>query len=512
MKTKSSLALSLILISNLAHGVTGTATSYKSPNSIEEQCIQIEDADDGNSIYKNKDREKSKELCDVDFYSETTLLCPKLTSTSPGTYVYSLKESKISKKDAAAQCTGLVKDKSGKLRADLKIKKIGSYKQTMNTGSGTYSISSLLYYFFGRLLNTNAKVPVAVYRTMDVKSHFDLVSSKAKPTTSDLIKGWNGMQQAESNPAKWSEKDMLFTDGYKQIFGAFLHAGGERYGTYFHGSRESGWGAPAYGDLKNTPSFKALQTLSKNPQQTHLEAAIAVGLSTGTEKYPYIKTHKPKEEADKLGNPLTKFEIVNWMQDWSEIAVLDHVLSQQDRIGNEDYNWYWAYGENGLTHYKKVDDEFKDKSRIAMATLINKKQLLPPTKIANLNPILLQRTILGDNDAGAGAGPHSKARKYANFTKISGVVKLIQHMNADFYIKFQKLAKDFRDEGQVFNYVKNEIGLIEPSFENLKTNIAEVSDILRNSCKAGNLKFDLNIDEFIMTSGQTKEQIISCDI
>jgi hypothetical protein len=70
-----------------------------------------------------------------------------------------------------------------------------------------------------------------------------------------------------------------------------------------NGPRKAAWGAPQSREFQTTPAFTALR------RDATLASAIA-------------------------GAPYPAQQMVFWMRELSEIAVLDHIFSQQDRVGN----------------------------------------------------------------------------------------------------------------------------------------------------------------------------------
>lgn len=261
-----SVSLFLQGLSN-THAVVGRKViEYTSPNNLTEKCIPLAPIPGGK--YTDSDLNKEEELCAVNFYENTVALCPKEKSTSPGTYVYSLvglNDLNFHQVEAEKQCA----------KTDRLAFKVGTFKQTMNqaTTSATNSLSSLLYYHFSRYFDTMVKVPVSVYRTMDKDAHHDRVAEKAHGNGSMNIAGWNFIKEAEEHPERYNERLRLFTDNFKQIFGVLLKAKGERYGSYFFGTRESGWKSQ-YLDFKAAPPFMAVKSSSD------LKAAIKEAIST----------------------------------------------------------------------------------------------------------------------------------------------------------------------------------------------------------------------------------------
>lgn len=184
-----------------------------------------------------------------------------------------------------------------------------------------------------------------------------------------------------------------------------------------------------------------------------------------------------------------------WMTDVSEIVLFDYIFSQQDPIGNIDYVWEWTYKENDpeknqmVVKHKKIDRKFKDATGSQCEALSKN----PPAEIAALKPILLQRTILGDNDAGG-------RFQYSNFAKRTNMLENLRQFNAKSYSRLLALNADLQKKGNIFQYlVKNfpvsEADQVKQIIDNTKL----ASDVLRASCKAGSHQLDLGPKEFFLT-------------
>lgn len=190
------------------------------------------------------------------------------------------------------------------------------------------------------------------------------------------------------------------------------------------------------------------------------------------------------------------------MIDVNETAVLDYIFSQQDRVGNIDYIWTWAFVNDGKVHYKVLDDKFKKLTRVAMS----KTNISPPEDIKHLNPVLVQRTILGDNDAGA-------LFQYANYTKKFEMLEEMRHMSSELYNKLQALNLDFKKKGPLYQYAAESFGMLEKDLIQFVINVDLAASALKRSCKSGLLRFDLNSKSLvsIMSNGDGVEESVSCE-
>jgi len=451
--------------------VAGDRHTFSSPNGVTETCVALAKVPGG--VYSDEDKVKEKALCAIDIYDRHVAVCPKLKSTSPGTFVYELTKGPFAgdqKGFEAKVCP----------RGDIVVPEAdgppAGFKVTMNAKgtSGTFATASLLYYHFARYLDASIHVSVSVYRSIDRKAHeqrvtrrgLDLSAGKKSLTMNHAA--WQELEQVEKNPDAYAETDELFTADRTRIYGVLLHVHGKRYGPELNGTRKSGWGEGQNRDFQETAPFLALR--SEKP----LEEAIAEGLAKA-QRDPALK------KAMKDG--VSKEQMAYWMQDLTEITLLDYIFSQQDRVGNIDYVPYWHW----------VDG---DKVRVAKADGDN-----PPAEAHDAK--LIRRTWLNDNDAGGKV-------KYANFTKKTGMLEKIRHYNPETYRRLIALDKDLKAKGELYAYLRDTFGLTEAQLNQGIQATHEAVEILRSTCKAGKLRFDLDPDAFL-TTGKAVAQKIDCD-
>ncbi len=432
--------------------VSGDVSQFKSPNGVIESCIVLTKLPLG--VYSDGDVQNEEKFCALNFYDNSVALCPKIWSTSAGTIVMdNSKSGKTSAQSEASSCG-----------TNSPLDSVAKFKQTINRPdtSGTYSNSSMLYYHFSRALNATVDIPVAVYRTMDREEHYNRVSTKAYPSANAKmnIAGWKHLKAAELNPAYYTPTSDLFTaDG--QLYGVLLKDKGERYGAEVNGTRVNGWGKGQNMDFQKTPGFTALRSSQDMP------AAIEDGINQAFKD--------PAMSRAFAGVRPSATQVTLWMKEISEIVILDYIFSQQDRVGNIDYRWFWVFQDaNGKVQTAKVDSK---------AALLKKSEIRPPAEITALNPVLVQKTSIGDNDAGAMVA-------YANYTKATGMLESIRHISADTYRRLIKLADDFDKQGANYQAITN-YGLRADSLKQTLGNTKMAAAILTKACQAGILKFDL---------------------
>jgi len=451
--------------------VRGQVTEFTSPNGETERCVALAHMPGGR--YTEADKAKEAEFCAIDFYGKTHALCPKVFSTSPGTLVYALAGGPYAGNPAgfeAEACGGGVH----------KIAASGepiSYKMSVNTreSSATFANSSLIYYHFARYFHAGVDVPVAVFRSIDRKEHSRRVSARGASLSAGRSNlkmnhaAWQALLAAERDPSTYKPTSELFTpEG--QLYGVMLHPEGKRYSEEINGTRRSGWGDGQNRDFQETAPFRALR--SDKPLAEAIEEGRRIAFQDA-------------KIARATGKDATPVQMVFWMSDLVDITLLDFLFSQQDRIGNIDYVTQWVWAREG-----------KLQSRRAAGTT-------PPPDIAPFAPTLVKRTELGDNDAGV-------RMTYVNYTRRTGMLEKLRHYRADAYRQLMRLDGDFQSGGPLKEYVRTTFGLSDREFAQVVANTAAAAAILRESCKAGRLRFDVDPEEFVVT-GSVKPKELDCD-
>ncbi|MXU66463.1 hypothetical protein [Oceanomicrobium pacificus] len=450
--------------------VTGIETGFTSPAGVAERCVRITPAPGG--AYSDKDLEAEAAYCAIDFYAAGIALCPKTWSTSPGMALYDLSEGPYT-----GDRDGFMREacKEGKAAKDLAADRIAKFKPTMNGRgtSATFSTSSLLYYHFSRYFDMQAKVPVAVWRSMDRQAHLDQVARMGLALTGGHARmnheGWALLVAADERPESYSPTDELFTADRSQIYGALLDSPGHRYGPQLNGTRASGWGKGQNRDFQETPAFLALR--ANAPLAEAIEAGIAAG-----RRDPLI--------AKDLAADVPRYQIARWMQDLTEIVLLDFIFSQQDRIGNIDFEPYYHWVEAGELKSKKA------------------KHHSPGDGDVPDGAMLIRHTRLNDNDAG-GKLP------YANFAKSTQMLEKMRHFPPNLYRRLIALDTDLQSGGPVFGWLSSSFGLTEAQVTQVVKNTALARGILQDACDAGQLRFDLDPDGFAL-SGEGADVSLDC--
>ena len=454
--------------------VSGQTTRFESPGGVVETCVVLDPMP--GAVYTDADHDAERELCAVDLYDPQVAICPKLVSTSPGTFIYGL--------DAGAYAGAPERFESEVCpRGEVVVEEADGppvyFKVTMNgqETSATFSTASLLYYHFSRFLNGTVRVPVSVYRSIDRGVHEQRVTRRGLDLSANRSAlrmnhaAWQELDAVEKGSEQYVSPDEIFTADRKRVHGVLLRVSGRRYGPEFNGTRRSGWGDGQNQDFQQTAAYLALR------HDAPLAAAIDHGL----------RSARRDDELDRaLGATVSATQMAFWMQDLTEIVFLDYLFSQQDRIGNIDYvdTWHWVH--DGVLH-----------TRAARGSV-------PPPDIAGSAPVLLRRTWLNDNDAGG-------KRMYRNYAKRTGMIEGLRHFNPDTYRRLIGLAADLAAGGEIHSYVRDTFGLTQQQLDQIVTNAGLAAATLQAACRAAQLRFDLD-PVGVLTAGAASVSSVDCDV
>jgi hypothetical protein len=453
------------------------------------QCIVLNrfPADSG-AKYKSNDVDKEQALCGIDFTDKGIGMCPKTWSTSPGTIIYDISKSKYSANpdQFEAEYCPKQRDLKGKVEG---VDKLASYKQSINSQfkqstSATYAQASPLYYEYSRYFNTTADIPVAVIRTMDAQEHLRRVASKGHAIAQGklIANGWTVVTSAERNPTGYIPVNEFYYGDPKDdlFYGTMLKGSGARYGAEFNGNIVGKGYSEQYVFLQKTPAFLALS----NPKGFSNAATEAI-----------LASKADSVVARSLGATVSNEQMMFWMQEMSDIVLMDYIFGQQDRPGNIDYLWIWY----------SVDDKGELKSTRAGSEVERPRMgsIAVPDEVKGRGKYyLIQKTQINDNDA---AG-----RAYANFTKKFGLLERVRHMNAVTYRQLIRLAKDYQAKGQLYNYL-NETFYMPPTYTNsIIQNSVRAAQIVQSACKAGTMRFDLSAETYLATQ-KVEDVHVDCD-
>ncbi len=460
-----------------------------SPNGVQEKCIRhrLPGAD-----YREKDSKKEAEFCSIDLYNGHYAICAKTWSTSPGSVIYNISSTGLTVSRAEDQCQQL---NNGRVEGAHKVAK---FKNTMNARgtSGTYSQSSLIYYHISRYFGMLTDIPVSVYRSIDREQHLNRVALRASRQGrmgKQMKAGWRTLIAAEQSPSSYSPTDELFTDNQRQIYGILIRGRGERYGAEVNGIR-SKWGLKQNIEFTQTAPFMALQS------EKNLNAAIQDGL---------VSARKNRKLREALGGFVSNEQMIFWMTELAEVTLMDYIFSQQDRIGNIDYRWYWVYVKNDVLSNKREKSLEDSNGDELPRKAVDFSNIQPPSEIAEYQPVLIQKTQLNDNDAGTRKLNTNAKSPYVNYTKRAKMLEKIKHYPARLYSKLVKFNDDLQTAGVIWQFMSTQFDINPKYLESARFFANEALEVLRKKCENKELIFDLNPKEYLIT-GATQPKRMDC--
>jgi hypothetical protein len=397
------------------------------------------------AYYKDSDRKDEAMLCGIDFYGSTSMydipliqvaICPKNRSTNPAVELYKLKSTELSIQAYESQQCRLPSKKRDKKLA----KRLAKFKQSI---SCSYTPSILGYYHVSRMLGNIGDVSPAVIRTMALKRHRKIaklgyqVARKYKQTIQ--AKTWKNMIDTENHidsksnkmGKKYSKK--IFTIDNKQLFGAMQK------------------------DVKHEEKYKEFYIKNVKNSYRHLTSQ------------PFVK----KLLRQNI-NAKTSVAMLYQLKDYSDMLVIDYILSQEDRFGNMAYkDYYYFINDAGEIQRSRIRDSESELS----------------TEQSDPNLYKVRRLVLKDNDCGVNR---------LNRTKQSKIMSKIRHMSLNTYQSLLKLEANIETEN-LEHFFKNELLFSTKDWENFEHAIQNLKSILQKNCRSGRLSLDLNPQRKILS-------------
>ena len=464
----ASLAAAFFFQTAQAIDVDGTVTEFATSGGLVERCVRIKPFP--GARYSDHDEEAEKGFCALDL--EQHALCPKLWSTSPGTVVFTVAGGESGIDEFERTHCG-----DGHHASDFAEDKPAVFKLSVNgqKTSATYAPSSWVYYHLSRYFQTEVFVPPAVYRSMDREAHHRRVVTPALTLMEGrharmLSEGWKYLDALETNGLGGTAARQALTDGGRQVFGVLIDNKGDRAGMEVNGTRESGWGDGQNEDFQQTAAYLAL----RDPASPAEAASASVR-----------KARRNPKMARALDEATPVEQVYAWMQAVMEIALLDTILGQQDRIGNIDERWRWFWVEDGqLKNHSAHGDE-------------------RPGSVPAGAAWRLKQTIISDNDAGIRPG-------YTNFAVRTGMLEGLAHFDPRLYQRLGALADALRKGGEANLWLTGAAGLTEREARGIAERSQAAFESLKAQCEAGTLKLDFDL--VALLSGDTLPPPASCDL
>ncbi len=418
---------------NLANLQGEARTEYLSPYGVRELCVIPKKWPGG--AYRSDDTGKESTLCGYDFY-RTMGICPKYNSTNPGVLLIA-PNAQYSKEAIDA--------------SDCNVKKMGvkteaKFKQTITC---SYTPSILAYYHMSRILGGVGRVPVSVIRTMDLKVHSQLTSKAVhalRDSTDTIAEAWRKLGEMHLNPRAFPQlTDTTFT----QLYGGLSD------------------------NVKNENLYNDVS--GRGPYNSRYQRFL--------KQKPFQKVASTKTLAQIAGSAeFTRVaQDVIQMKDVADMVLIDTLMNQQDRIGNIHYKFYWYSINPSTNRIERAKSE---------AELVDGKIVVPPEEkrqMAGRAAVVLKEMILKDNDCGVIKD---------NMMRAYSVLEKVRHMSYLTYRYFMAFEKSLANPATKA-YFKTELLFTDKDYRSLQDNAAKAREILTGACRTGQLKFDLDLENYL---------------
>jgi hypothetical protein len=384
------------------------------------------------AVYTEGDKKDEVELCKMDI-DKTVAACGKEESTNPGVNFFVPDAPKeiqgsafqalildLQKSDCTAKYNGEAPNKEAKYKL---------------SSSCSYSPSILSYYHMSRALGDIVNVPVAVMRTMDIGRHIAIGKDSLSDTVGEglIHDTWSSLMSQLTAGANASRKDLLFTEDFKQSYGALQKnpKKEEKYAEFFNSGAD------------RVAAFKSNNAIYKSLTSSNLNI--------------------PREFNQQNVQKMVQ------LRDAADFILLDTIMGQQDRFGNIHYIKRYYYPGVG-----KKTNKFDVKSE-------KKKEKIPAELQAKA--VEIKELMLKDNDCGVAKEHRIKAGK---------LLEGVAHMSPKTYKALMAMDKVI---DQQKDYFITEFNYTSSDFKKVSDNLKEAADMLKEKCLKGTLKLDLSLDD-----------------
>ena len=172
------------------------------------------------------------------------------------------------------------------------------------------------------------------------------------------------------------------------------------------------------------------------------------------------------------------------VRDVGEMAIIDHILAQQDRFGNvakrDKIFWLEQTDTGQKLHSVKATNANKPIDGTNQTTM----QYLNANNIPYVQfPVM----VLADNDCGL--------RQDSNVVRQNNMVQHLRHISSSVYKHVQSLAKTNPDD--LLEYFQTQTLMTSDEAKGVMARLQEVAAILKNNCDNGSLLFDADPEIFL---------------
>jgi hypothetical protein len=172
------------------------------------------------------------------------------------------------------------------------------------------------------------------------------------------------------------------------------------------------------------------------------------------------------------------------VRDVGEMAIIDHILAQQDRFGNvakkDKIFWLEQTADGQKLHSVKASKANKPMAGSNQTTM----EYLNANHIPYVQfPVM----VLADNDCGL--------RQDSNVVKKNNMVQHLRHISSSVYKHVRSFAKTNPDD--LLEYFQNQTLMTSDEAKGVIARLQEVASILKGNCDNGTLLFDSEPEIFL---------------
>jgi hypothetical protein len=305
-------------------------------------------------------------------------------------------------------------------------------------------------------LNGAGRVPPAVIRTLDIRRHKEVANigireaSRKLGSDAIIVKTWQSLLNFLNAGGGSSKKDVLMTDAFDQSYGA----------------------------LQINPRSEVKFSAMFNPGADRTAA-----FRDNNQVFQLVKSSRPVNQLVQASFTAANVQTAQQMKDSADMAIMDSILSQEDRMGNIHATVEYAYIDTtdvGSDGNAKVKFESKMK----------------PEEIAAKRAVQIKRMMLKDNDCGVNRS--NRAMK-------GGLVNALAHVDPKTYqgvLWFDSIA----DQPEVVKSFRSGMMFNAADYQTMRANLKTVANTLKAKCLSGALKLDLDLDVVFSGRGPVANQ------
>ncbi|MEO5668876.1 MAG: hypothetical protein ABIR96_12520 [Bdellovibrionota bacterium] len=377
-----------------------------------------------------KDRDRERQLCSYDLHKDGP------TSETHGVGACP----KISSTSASIEFQELVAantkesiesiEKCGRERPTDKLTK---FKTTDNDRTCTYAPGAMLTYHLSRYLGDILEVPAMVLRTIDLDVMQKVAVNATKMKINGVLrKSYQNYIDAYRDPSRADMASSIYTSDLKQLFG------------FLRDNVKADFTHPGWVDGVQGGAFEGMEGVRDAFSST--PAATIFGKQLSQVSLQRLQTAR----------------------DYADLIVLDQLSSQSDR--------YTGLNLGGVNYYYFRDGD-KNLSSVEKRKVDKGEKPLPA------GALLIRRVVSKDNDCTFING---------NVNAKLGYTARLRHINPKTYAGVQKLARAFTADSQIKDFMLTDLNMAQRYIDIFAKNLSSVSDTLRENCRSGALKLDLN--------------------